>query len=254
MRENRVRTLWADDRPVVNGWLAIANSYSAEVMAHEDFDSLTIDMQHGMVDFQAAIAMFQALSTRDCTPLARVAWNDPALIMKSLDAGAYGIICPMVNTREECERFVGACRYAPVGYRSFGPARGILYGGADYAAEANDTVVTLAMIETAEAMANLDAIMSVDGLDGIYVGPSDLAISLGHPPSPEPVAPNVLEAIDEILAAAARNGVKAGIHCPNGASVREKFQRGFRFATVTNDARLMTMAAKAEIAAARGPA
>ena len=93
MRENRVRTLWADDRPVVNGWLAIANSYSAEVMAHEDFDSLTIDMQHGMVDFQAAIAMFQALSTRNCTPLARVAWNDPALIMKSLDAGAYGIIC-----------------------------------------------------------------------------------------------------------------------------------------------------------------
>jgi 4-hydroxy-2-oxoheptanedioate aldolase len=252
MRENRVRKLWADDLPVVNGWLAIANSYSAEVMAHEDFDSLTIDMQHGMVDFQAAIAMFQALSTRDCTPLARVPWNDPALIMKSLDAGAYGIICPMVNNREECERFVGACRYAPVGYRSFGPARGILYGGGDYAAKANDTVITLAMIETAQAMENLDDIMSVDGLDAIYIGPSDLAISLGNPPSPEPVAPNVIEAIGEILAAAERNGVKAGIHCPNGASVRDKFTQGFRFATVTNDVRLMSMAAKAEIATARG--
>jgi 4-hydroxy-2-oxoheptanedioate aldolase len=252
MRENRVRKLWADDLPVVNGWLAIANSYSAEVMAHEDFDSLTIDMQHGMVDFQAAIAMFQALSTRDCTPLARVPWNDPALIMKSLDAGAYGIICPMVNNREECERFVGACRYAPVGYRSFGPARGILYGCGDYAAKANDTVITLAMIETAQAMENLDDIMSVDGLDAIYIGPSDLAISLGNPPSPEPVAPNVIEAIGEILAAAERNGVKAGIHCPNGASVRDKFTQGFRFATVTNDVRLMSMAAKAEIATARG--
>ena len=158
----------------------------------------------------------------------------------------------MINNREECEKFVGACRYAPEGYRSFGPARGLLYGGADYAAEANKTVITLAMIETAESMENLDAIMSVEGLDAIYVGPNDLAISLGNPPSPEPVADNVIEAIDEILAAAARNNVKAGIHCPHGASALDKFNKGFRFATIANDARLLAMAAKTETAIARG--
>lgn len=252
MRENNVQKMWADDMPVVNGWLAIANSFSAEVMSHEAFDSVTVDMQHGMVDFQAAVAMFQAISTRECTPLARVPWNDPALIMKSLDAGSYGIVCPMINNREECEKFVGACRYAPAGYRSFGPARGLLYGGGDYAAHANDTVVTLAMIETAEAMDNLDEIMSVDGLDAIYVGPNDLAISLGNPPNPEPTAPNVIEAVDEILAAAKRNNVKAGIHCPSGASALDKFNKGFRFATIANDARLLAQAAKSEIATARG--
>ena len=202
MRENGIRKIWADGGVAVNGWLGIANSYSAEVMAHENFDSVTVDMQHGMVDFQAAVGMLGAISTVAPTPLARVPWNDPASIMKTLDAGAYGIVCPMINNKEEATRFVGACRYAPVGYRSFGPARGLLYGGADYAKYANETIITFAMIETQEALDNLDEIMSVDGLDAIYVGPSDLAISLGHPPLPVPTEPEVVTAIDTILTAA----------------------------------------------------
>jgi 4-hydroxy-2-oxoheptanedioate aldolase len=252
MRESRVRTIWNEGGAVVNGWLAIANSFSAEVMASAPFDSITIDTQHGMLDFEAAVAMFGAISGYPPTPLARVKWNDPAATMKLLDAGAYGIICPMINSRAECESFVGACRYAPEGYRSFGPARGLLYGGPDYATEANHTIVAIAMIETREALDNLDEIISVDGLDAVYIGPNDLAISLGHAPIPEPTAPEVKEAIETIAAAAERHGVVAGIHTPSGASARDKIERGFRFVTIANDARLMAAAAAAEIEAARG--
>jgi len=252
LRANKVREIWSAGGAVVNGWLAIANSFSAEVMAHEDFDSLTVDMQHGMVDFQPAIGMLQAISTRDVAPLARVPWNEPAFIMKILDAGAYGIVCPMINTRADCEKFVGACRYAPAGYRSFGPPRGLLYGGGDYAKHANATIIAMGMIETREAVANLDEIMTVDGLDGIYIGPNDLAISLGFPPNPEPVEPEVREAVETILAAAKRHGVQAGIHCPNGSSARHKIEMGFTFVTLGNDARMLATAAKDDIKTARG--
>jgi 4-hydroxy-2-oxoheptanedioate aldolase len=221
-------------------------------MSHTGYDSVTVDTQHGMVDFPDSVAMLQAIGTTDATPLARVPWNDPAAIMKLLDAGAYGIICPMINNAEECARFVGACRYAPDGYRSFGPARGLLYGGGDYGKHANDTIITMAMIETRDALDNLDGIMSVKGLDGIYIGPNDLALSLGFPASPEPKDPPVLEAVETILAAAKRNGVQAGIHCPDGASARSKIARGFTFTTIANDARLMAMASAAEVETARG--
>ncbi len=252
MRENRVRTIWNEGGAVVNAWLAIANSFSAEVMASAPFDSITIDTQHGMIDFEGAVAMFGAISGYPPTPLARVKWNDPAAIMKLLDAGAYGIICPMINSAAECERFVGACRYAPEGYRSFGPARGLLYGGPDYASEANHTIIAIAMIETFEALENLDDIMGVDGLDAVYIGPNDLAISLGHAPSPEPTAPEVKEAIEAIRVAAERHGVVAGIHVLSGESARRRIEQGFRFVSLSNDARLMAAAANAEIEAARG--
>ena len=256
MRENGIRNIWAGSGKVVNGWLGIPSSFSAEVMANTDLDSLTIDMQHGIVEYQTAVTMLQAISTTNVTPLVRVPWNDPIPIMKMLDAGAYGIICPMVNTRKECEKFVGACRYAPEGYRSFGPARAAIYGGANYASEANSSVITLAMIETAEAMENLEDIMSVEGLDAVYVGPTDLSISLGHAPgtkgaSLEPVADNVIAAIDKILAIAAKKGVKTGIQCTSGEGVRDKFQKGFDLGTIMTDFRLIAAGAAADIKAAR---
>ena len=139
-------------------------------------------MQHGMIDYQMMVTMLQGISTTNVTPLVRVPWNDPAHIQKALDAGAYGIVCPMINNRAEAEKFVGSCRYAPLGYRSSGPIRASLYGGADYHAKANDIVVAFGMIETQEALDNLDAILSTPGLDAIYVGPSDLSISLGYAP------------------------------------------------------------------------
>jgi 4-hydroxy-2-oxoheptanedioate aldolase len=252
MRANNVRKIWAEGGFVVNGWLGIPSGVSAEVMAHAPFDSVTVDMQHGLVELQAAVSMLQAISTTDKTPLVRVNWNDPMAIMKSLDAGAYGVVCPMINTREEAEKFVGACRYAPAGYRSFGPPRGLLYGGPDYADKANETIITFAMIETQQAMDNLDEILTTPGLDAIYVGPSDLAISLGYKPAGDPSEPAVLDAIGTILAAAKKHNVIAGIHCADGAMVARMAKDGFQFCTISNDVRLMASKAAEEVAAARG--
>src|SRR5690606_12194598 len=137
MRENRIRTIWAEGGAVINAWLGIPSAWSAELMAHQGWDSLTIDMQHGVADLSDMLAMMQAISTTNAIPLVRVPWNEPGAIMRALDLGAYGIICPMINTREQCEAFVGACRYHPDGYRSMGPIRARIYGGDDYAKEAN---------------------------------------------------------------------------------------------------------------------
>ena len=171
MRENTVKSIWAKGGVVVNGWLSIPSSFSAEVMAHQGFDSLVVDMQHGVVDYQTAVTMLQAISTTGVIPFARVPWNDPAHIMKILDAGAYGIICPMINSRKEAEQLVRTCKYAPKGYRSFGPVRASIYAGSDYALHANDTIVVMPMIETKEAVQNIDEILSTPGVDAIYVGP-----------------------------------------------------------------------------------
>jgi 4-hydroxy-2-oxoheptanedioate aldolase len=252
MRANNVKKIWRSGGYVVNAWCAIPTSFAAEALAQEDWDSVTVDMQHGMVDFQRGVELLQGISTTSKTPLARVAWNDPGPIMKILDAGAYGVICPMINNKAECEKFVGACRYYPAGYRSFGPARAAIYGGADYYAKANSTILTFAMIETLEALQNLDEIMSVKGLDAIYIGPSDLAISLGCPPAGVPNDKKVHKAIDDILAAAKRNKVVPGIHCGSGAMAAQMYKKGFQFCTILNDVRLMALGAKAEIAAARG--
>ena len=252
MRENRIRAIWAKGGSVLSGWVAMPTSLGAEIMANQGFDAVVVDTQHGMVGFQASAEMLQAISTTSAVPLARAEWNHPPAIMKLLDAGAYGIICPMVNNRAQCEAFVGACRYAPQGYRSFGPARGALYGGDDYFEHANGTLVTLAMIETSEAVQKLDEITTVEGLDAIFIGPGDLAISHGCAPSMEPTEKVVVEAIDAILAAAEKNGVIAGVYCAAGAVAKRWFARGFRFVAIGSDTRFLASAAQAEIKAARG--
>ena len=178
MRPNPVRQIWAEGKAVLNAWCAIPSPFSTEVMASLGWDSVTVDMQHGVVDYQTAVGMFQAISTTSAAPMARVPWNDPAIVMKMLDAGAYGLICPLVNSAEEAERFAKACRYPPRGYRSSGPIRAMIYGGADYFDHADDTIVTFAMIETTGALANLDAILAVEEVDAVYIGPSDLSLSL----------------------------------------------------------------------------
>jgi 4-hydroxy-2-oxoheptanedioate aldolase len=241
MRENRLRRVWAAGGKTVNGWLAIPSGFSAEIMAHQGFDSLTIDMQHGVVDYQVAVSMLQAISTTDTVPLVRVPWNEPGVVQKVLDAGAYGVICPMINTRAEAEAFVSVCRYPPMGSRSFGPIRATIYGGADYPKHANDEVLTLAMIETAQAMANLDAILEVDGLDGIYVGPADLAISLGITPGFDPEDKTVVDAIQSIIETTKRHGKFAGIHCGSPGYIKRMWSIGFDYATLLSDARLMGM-------------
>jgi 4-hydroxy-2-oxoheptanedioate aldolase len=251
MRENQLRTLWQADRAVVNGWLAIPNSFSAEVMAHQGWDSLTIDLQHGVVDYAALVPMLQAISTTATVPVVRVPWLEPGILMKVLDAGAYGVICPMVNTREDAQRLVAWTNYAPRGTRSFGPVRATLYGGADYAERANDTIVRFAMIETAQALDNLDAILSVEGLDAVYIGPSDLSLSLGCRPVFDDVDPPVAQAIEHILDRARAHGLQAGIHNGRPDVALARVARGFRFVTVGSDARLLAAGSQQILGAMR---
>ena len=251
MRENRIRKIWRDGGAVINGWLAIPSSLSAETMSHQGWDSLTVDQQHGMVDFQSAVPMLQAICTTDTVPITRVPWLEPGIIMKSLDAGAYGIICPMINTREDAEALVGACRYAPQGHRSFGPVRALMYAGADYPQHANDTVLAIAMIETQQALDNLEEILNVPGLDGIYIGPSDLALSLGGTPKPDQTDPKVVAAIERILAAAKSHGVVPGIHCGSPAYATRMVEQGFQLVTILSDNLLMATAAKRAVAELR---
>ena len=252
MRENRLRTLWREDKAAVNGWLAIPSGFSAEVMAHQGWDSLTIDMQHGVIDYQAMVGMLQAISATPTVPVVRVPWLEPGIVMKALDAGAYGVICPMVNTREDAQRLVAYTNYAPRGARSFGPIRALLYGGADYPQHANETIVRIAMIETRQALDNLDAILSVEGLDAVYIGPSDLSLSLGCRPVFDDVDPPVAQAIDHILERARAHGVVAGVHNGVPEVARARADRGFRFVTLSSDARLMAAGAQQMLGAMRG--
>ena len=251
MRENRLRTIWKSGGAAVNGWLAIPNSFSAETMAHQGWDTLTIDLQHGVVDYQAMVTMLQAISTTETVPMVRVPWLEPGILMKTLDAGAYGVICPMVNTREDAQKLVAYTHYAPRGTRSFGPIRALLYSGADYQQHANDTIVVFAMIETAKALDNLDDILSVEGLDAIYIGPSDLSLALGCTPTFDDVDPKAAEAIDHILERARAHGVVAAIHNGGTEAALKRIAKGFQLVTVSSDARLMAAGAQQAIAKMR---
>lgn len=252
MRENRLRTLWDQDRAAVNGWLAVPDSFSAEVMAQQGWDTLTIDMQHGVIDYQRMVTMLQAISTTATVPIVRVPWLEPGIIMKTLDAGAYGVICPMVNTREDAQKFVAWTTYAPRGTRSFGPVRAAIYGGPDYAEKANDTIVAFAMIETAQALDNLDAILSVEGLDAIYIGPSDLSLALGCKPVFDDVDPKVADAIKHIGDRARAHGVRAGVHNGRADVALARVALGFRFVTLSSDARLLAAGSQEILKAVAG--
>jgi len=239
MRENRLRSIWKAGGAAVNGWLGIPSSFAAETMAHQGWDTLTVDLQHGVVDYAAMVTMLQAISTTSVVPVVRVPWLEPGILMKTLDAGAYGVICPMVNSGEEAQRLVAWTSYAPRGTRSYGPIRALLYGGADYTQHANDTVVRFAMIETARALDNLDDILSVEGLDAVYIGPSDLSLSLGCKPSFDELEPAAAQAVEHILARAKAHGVVAGIHNGSPEAALDRIAKGFQFVTVGSDARLL---------------
>ncbi len=252
MRPNAIKKMLAAGQNVVNGWCAIPNSYSAELMAHAGWDSVTIDLQHGPVDFQIAVTMLQAISTTAATPMVRVPWNEPGIIMKLLDAGAMGVICPMINTKAEAEAFVSYGRYAPKGQRSMGPNRAVQYAGADYWQHANDECLMFAMIETTTAVENLDAILSVPGLSGTYIGPSDLSLTMGKPPTLDPTDKGVLEAMQLICKKTRAKGLIAGVHTDSPKTAARRYAEGFQLCTLLNDARLLLAAAQAFVKEAKG--
>ena len=189
MRPNRIKQLWREGKCVSLGWLSVPNGFTAEVMARQGFDALCVDMQHGLTDFSDLWPMLQAISQTDTVPVVRVPWNEPAIIMRALDAGAYGIIVPLINTAEEAGGGGGS---VPLPARRACARRvrsAPLYGGANYQAEANGEIVVLGMIETKEGLANLDAICTTPGLDAVYIGPADLSYALGLAPrgdNPDP--------------------------------------------------------------------
>ena len=245
--------MFKEGKPIVNGWLQIPSAFSAEVMAHQGWDSCTIDMQHGVIDYSSALPMLQSISSTNVTPLARVNWNEPGQIMKILDAGCYGVICPMVSNKTEAENFVQACLYPSKGYRSFGPIRGLIYGGSDYAKEADNEILKLAMIETKESLENLDEILNTPNLDGIYIGPADLSLALGEAPGFDK-SENTLayKEILKILEATKKRKLLAGIHNGSVEYAKKMISKGFDLVTIGSDQRFMSAGAKAAIESIKG--
>src|SRR4051812_7968746 len=235
MRPNKIKQMWRAGKPVTLGWISVSHGFTAEVMARQGFDALCVDLQHGTSEMKDVGPLLQAISQTETVPVVRVAWNEPAAIMKALDLGAYAIIVPLVNTAEDAAKAVAACRYPPVGMRSSGPVRAVHYGGADYLANANDEIVLMAMIETKEGLANLDAICATPGLDAVYIGPSDLSYALGLDPRGDNPDPVHLATCDQIRDAAHKAGIKACMHCASGTFAAGAVKRGFDLVMVTSD-------------------
>jgi 4-hydroxy-2-oxoheptanedioate aldolase len=251
MRKNAALAKWRAGEQTIGGWLSLANTHSAEMMANAGFDWLCIDMQHGLLDYGDLRHMLPAISTTDTTPIVRVAGHDPAVIMKVLDVGAMGVIVPLVNNRAEAEAVISACRYPPLGTRSFGPIRAAMYGGRGYVQEANDEIACIVMIETRDGIANLEEIVTTPGLGGVYIGPADLSYALGLPPIGDNEEPIHVETVAKILATCKKHKVPAGIHTGGLAYTKKRLAAGFNFVTLGSDGGFMMQAAGADLAAAR---
>lgn len=239
MPTRSVRGAWAADGVVVNAWLFSEGPFPAEVLARAGFDTVTLDLQHGAATLDGAADILRAIELGGAVPLVRASWNDPATLMRVLDLGARGVICPMVGSAAEAEAFVLACRFPPRGIRSYGPVRGALGAGMDHVRRSDEAILTFAMIETAEGFADLDGIASTPGLDGLYVGPADLSLALGLDAFADLGDARTLEALDAVVDAARRHGIVPGVHAPSAQRAVEMARRGFRFVTPATDADLL---------------
>ena len=248
---NHVRDRWARQEAALGGWLQLPGTLHAEALSRLGYDAVVVDLQHSLIDFAQVVPMLMAIELGGAVPFVRMQENSAADAMKLLDAGAYGIIAPMVNCAEDARRLASAIHYSPRGSRSFGPRRPSLRFGADYLACADESIVGLAMIETREALANLDDILAVDGVDGVFIGPTDLSLELGYPPVVDTSEHEVVAAIATIRERAHAAGKRAGIFCGSGAFACEKIGEGFDFVTAAPDLAMMTSAARAIIAEAR---
>jgi 4-hydroxy-2-oxoheptanedioate aldolase len=247
-----LRELWERGEATLGGWCVIPSPFAAELMGRAGFDWICIDTQHGLIGYDQMLPMLQALSATGTPAFVRVPSNQPADIMKALDAGAQGVVVPMVSSEEEARRAVGACRYPPQGIRSWGPTRASMQVTGFGTESANRAVVCVVMVETVEAMANLDEILAVPGVDGVYVGPNDLGITHGFKPDATAGAPEHRRLIETILAACVRHGVTAGIHCSGPETAIRWREAGFRMINVDNDAVFLRGGAARVLEALRG--
>jgi 4-hydroxy-2-oxoheptanedioate aldolase len=253
----RLRAMWESDETAFGMWAGIPSSITAELAALAGYDYVCVDLQHGLGTEATMVSMFHATQAGGAVPLARLAWNEPWLIMRALDLGAAGVILPLIDNAEQAAKAVEACRYPPLGRRSYGPIRAELVAGTAVPAELGADALCFAMIETRDGLDNLDEIAATPGLDGLYIGPSDLSIALGLPPRAVAVDPGedrqaLAEAIDRVREACVANGIVPGMHCAGGAAAERYATDGFRLITVGVDTSLFKSTISRELSAARG--
>jgi 4-hydroxy-2-oxoheptanedioate aldolase len=248
---NRIRSIWSEGGAAIIGWINIPSILSAEALAACGYNGLLVDLQHGGADMASVMPMLVAIEKGGAEPLVRVAANNAADIMRLLDFGAYGIVAPMINSAEEAAAFAAALHYPPRGMRSFGPRRPQLRFGPDYLGAASDSIVSLAMVETRDGLANLDAILAVDGYDGIFIGPSDLALAIGVSPRPDNDDPALIATVDHIIARCKAAGKRVGIFCSSAAYARRMITAGCDIVSITPDLVMLTNAARETLAATR---
>ncbi len=250
MRANRVKALWRDGTPVRAVWTISGDPMTTEILGNAGFDVVVLDMQHGLtIGPERAGAFLQAIGTTPAVPFVRVPWNDPVHLQYVLDAGAYGVIVPLVNTPEEAARAAAACRYPPVGMRSAGPNRVLFSGGDDYLDHANDEVVCLVMIEHIEAVERLNEIAQVPGIDGFFIGPGDLALSMGLPLESAASDPAYQAAITRVREVAGAHGLAPGIAPAGPADARRRIEEGFTFCPMGSDWGFLAEGAEAALRA-----
>jgi 4-hydroxy-2-oxoheptanedioate aldolase len=250
LSKKRIRKQWEAGQIAIDCWLSGSSMTSAEAIGRLGFESVVIDTQHTMADFRDVAGCLLALTGTGTTAIVRVVGNDPLMIQKILDAGADGVMCPMISNRAQAEAFVGACRYAPLGYRSVGayrPAEGML----EYFRTANEEIVTLAQIETAEAMDNLDEIAATPGLDVLFMGPGDLSVSYGGEPVIDYTDPVTAERHRRVVEAAHAAGKKAGMLALGPGDIALAVEFGMDMVSVAMEGLLVVAGAQAKLAEGR---
>ena len=249
---SRLLTRLHAGEPVFNGWLHLPGGVSAEIMGHAGYDALTVDLQHGLIGDGGLVSSLQAIAATPAAPLVRVPWLHPPDLMRALDAGAAGVICPMIDTPQQAAALVSACRYAPAGSRSFGPTRAKLAYGDDYTDTADTRTLVFAMIETKAALSNLEAILDTPGLSGVYVGPADLSLSLTGRASLDFRDGETAAAVARIADQARARQLIPGIFTQGGDLARAALALGYRFVTAGSDFALLSTAARAVLDDLRG--
>ena len=229
-----LRERWQAGEPTFGSWCTIPSSWTAEVAARSGHDWVCIDTQHGLIGYDVMLPMLQAIAAGGVPSFVRVPWNEPGTIMKALDAGAGGVIVPMVNSVEEARTVVGACRYPPDGFRSMGPTRARTMGGEWR------LPICVVMIETVQAVNRADEILAVPGVDAVFVGPNDLAVSAGLDSGYEGRHPEHRRLIEAVATAARAHGVVAGIMCGSPEVALQWHKVGYQMLALESDTRLLT--------------
>lgn len=252
MGSDSVRARWAAGETAFAAWLSLESPAAAAAVASAGFDAVVVDLQHGHATLEVLPHLLAAIKRTPALPFVRTAWNHPADLMRSLDLGFRGVICPMVGSRADGEAFVAACRYPPVGTRSYGPIHGTFGRGREHTRAAEEAIFLFAMIETAEGLANLDEIASTPGLNGLFVGPADLSLGMGLDTFAELTDPPLLGALDTVIAVALDHDLVPGIHAPSPPDAAAMARRGFRLVSCAVDEDLLREAAGVALRDTRG--